>query len=208
MKKTIIILLLFLPTILIAQEEEQITISQFQQGHEFRIGLGVQAFDPSSLMGYYHDNDYLGYGANGSIGNSFLDPSTYSGSMTQWGAVHAAYTYRFSTWFELSGVAAFSLTTGKTYYQHSNEIASDNGIYVFSLAPSARFVWYRNNNLTMYSAINIGASLSLYGDGSIMAFPIFNVNYFGLTIGRDIYWFADLSFGNLGYLSTGVGVRL
>ncbi len=210
MKKLILIIILVCPLILFAQDVDNKEAAwKFEKGHELRVGLGYMPFDPSFVFNLDGYHSMFGYGhyTNYSIGETMSNPTTYRARQTQWGSAHLSYTYRFTKWFELSAVASFSLTTGKRCYNTTNETCGNDGVYVFSLSPSARFVWLRREKITLYSSINAGLCAGT-DNGYGFISPSFNLNYFGMTVGRQVYWFLDLSVGNLGLVSSGVGVRI
>ncbi len=202
--KSIILTLLLIPCLLMAQEEEKTLKPEFQKGHEIKIGWGLYPINRTLFLDGdccpYYQNPWENY----SIGDGLYNGSNYFGSRNNFGSFNLSYVYRFTKRFELG--ATFSLSGYKrNEYKHSTgELVDTRAYYVFGLTPTARLNYFVGKTVKLYGSLSCGLSL----DSDSNPFINFNLNYFGISVGRKVYWYLDLSVGNLGVVSTGLGIKI
>lgn len=123
----------------------------------------------------------------------------------------------FYRWFELSASVQYSGIYNSIYSYLTGRQSGRYENHFVSVLPTVRFVWYRNNIVSIYSALSLGVAFSsekyesidgLKDDSNIRFGAAFNVNYFGISVGKKVYGFCDLSFGAQGLISAGIGFKL
>lgn len=209
MKKRIVVLAAAIFFLGISSEAfAQASKHEFKPGSELKLGYGAGFIFNSSFYEYHLPNQFPNYPSVG-IGESMINPSTYSTEDNYIGAFSLTYTYRFKRWFELSGSLSYSAQISQCRYNLTGEKASNNNNHFIGIAPTARFVWLRRDLVTLYSGVTLGMGVNIH-DGMTMdadVAGIFGLNYFGITVGKKVYGFCDLSIGNLEFISVGIGYR-
>lgn len=214
---------LFIPLVLLffnvffcySQSDENsiknISNTVFYPGSELRITVGIAPLDMNFGGQGCHNSDYYiarNYSSI-SIGESLTNPSIYFGNYKNTGAYTISYTYRFKKWFELTGNLTYSGVLRSTYYSYNNEAAFSVSSHIITLSPTARFVWLRKKYVTLYSSVSVGLGMIVqqgkYSSNGLAA--VININPFGITVGRKVYGFFDISLGSVGLFSAGVGYR-
>lgn len=173
---------------------------------EFRLGTAFCAYTPS---GYTTD--------------SWWDPSNYQyllGNepqvrMPRWFTLGAECGYWFKDWFYVGGT--FVWTGGfsrKENYQH-REVLGYYKYNSFTLMPMVRFAWLRRGIVQLYSSLGLGLNLAhveepiesdldnTYMEGVIA----YDVTFFGISVGRNLFGYLDVGAGQRGAVSVGIGYR-
>ncbi len=204
MRKIIFICMLLFPLSIIAQDLDVVnTKPKFERGHEIKISYGYRPFSAAMFAcgcSQYYYNPYE-YG----IGESLTNPSTNAGGLYNIGAFALGYNYRFKKWFELGGTVSYNLITQNTYQNLSGEKIGRNLYHSINVMPKVKFNYFNNGLVALYGSLSVGLRIAL---DETLLIPTFNLNYFGLSVGRKVYWHLDLNIGNQGIFSTGVGVRI
>lgn len=192
--------------------------------HEFGIGIGIEPLSQSIVLDRI-SNDYYGSDKNWfrrpngsyiistdySITESYNRSHTYTGNWSQTESLQLHYSYCFSRWFELSGTLAYCGATQNRFSKATGEILSKNKLHLTSLIPSMRFVWLNTSMVKLYASLGLGLVFEDITKNEISEkeiYPAINFNYFGVSVGKKIYGFTELSLGNLGLVTFGVGIKL
>lgn len=178
----------------------------FWQGSELRLSWGAMPLDYVNLN---YEESYHAYFYN-SIASHIANTRYYGGDGYLSGAVNLTYTYRFRKWFELSGVLTYSGYFRNYYDKYTDALAfrgSDNQI---SIMPYVRFVWVHTNLVRLYSGAGLGVSFvagSWNGQRSLEVLPAFALTPIGITVGTYVYGLAEVSIGNTGMITLGIGYK-
>ena len=124
------------------------------------------------------------------------------------------YGYWVNEWFSIG--ANFSWIIGhrnmfQSYTQkHLLTLREDN----FSVMPVARFAWYRQGIVQLYSSVGIGLGVERwvryhYGKENMFdVYCAFDVKPFGISVGRKWFGFAEVGYGARGVINVGFGCRI
>jgi len=127
--------------------------------------------------------------------------------------VSAEYGYRVSERFAVGAVLSFQVADSHILNEgRDNTKARDTW---YSLMPQARFFWYTNKNMNVYSkaAVGLTARRNKYTNNNdiIEKFRDFNIAWqvsaIGFEYGNIVCGFAEAGFGTQGYISAGVRVK-
>ena len=69
-----------------------------------------------------------------------------------------------------------------------------------------RFEYLRRDVVQLYSGIGVGAT-ERHDESYVVALPMIDVTYLGVTVGRNIYGFAELGGGINGCIRVGMGYK-
>lgn len=127
--------------------------------------------------------------------------------------VSAEYGYRVSERFAVGAVLSFQVADSHILNEgRDNTKARDTW---YSLMPQARFFWYTNKNMNVYSkaAVGLTARRNKYTNNNdiVEKFRDFNIAWqvsaIGFEYGNIVCGFAEAGFGTQGYISAGVRVK-
>lgn len=179
----------------------------FWQGSELRLTWGAMPFDAVTLNNGLSADYLYGYGT---IAGEIAGSRYYGGDGYLSGAVGLTYTYRFRKWFELSGVVTYSGYYRNYFDKYTGSLAFRGNDNQISLMPYVRFVWVHTNLVRLYSGIGLGVSFlteTWNNSTSLTLLPAFAVTPIGITVGTFVYGIAEVSLGNTGAFSLGIGYK-
>ena len=184
--------------------------------YEVRIGwgwcpmFGVSDFGrvgQSGFFGYYFDFDP---NYTETLAGIYL-PGLGPGYMT--GVISAEIDFNLKRWFSVTVGVGVNSAFQDLYDPVTGRKTGRNKGAAVTLLPEARFNWLNRGVMRMYSALGVGLGMDIkrnerldYTDTGF--FPVFQVTPFGISLGRKVYWFAEVGIG-LQYIGgmTGVGMR-
>ena len=181
---------------------------RFWQGSELRLTWGAMPLDAVTLNNVMAGG-YAVYGY-GTIAGEIANSRYYGGDGYLSGAIELTYTYRFRKWFELSGVVTYSGYYRDYFDKYTGNLAFKSNDNQISVMPYVRFVWVHTNLVRLYSGIGLGVSfLTETGQrGTDMTLlPAFALTPIGITVGTFVYGIAEVSLGNTGMFSLGIGYK-
>ena len=189
--------------------------------HEVRLGLGALA-KHSATSGYY----YLAFDErNASFGDRYLYSKVSQGTITQTPSFNLSYTYRVKSWFEVGALLSYDCIYSPTYYYKTGEKIGSLQGHGLNISPTIRFVWVRRDMVRMYTAFNLGVGWRIDAhnptrrpvDGAFIprkTSAIFNSDFaygatlLGITVGRQLFGFAELGLASHGFFVCGIGYRI
>ena len=127
--------------------------------------------------------------------------------------VSAEYGYRVSERFAVGAVLSFQVADSHILNEgRDNTKARDTW---YSLMPQARFFWYTNKNMNVYSkaAVGLTARRNKYTNNNdiIEKFRDFNIAWqvsaIGFEYGNIVCGFAEAGFGTQGFIQAGVRIK-
>lgn len=201
-KQLLFPLLFFLPFLPMEAQESKF---RNETPHELRVGIGVYpiAFDEWGCdEGNYYD-DYN------------LWPDSYAGDRVHSPSINLAYSYRLNYRFSFEANFSYARTDQKYHNFYSDRKVGKESEQYFSVIPVVRFHWYTNRWISLYSSAGIGWYI-YHKDSKIAGWQqkrsenrmSGTFNYFGITVGKRLYGYTELSMGTTGVLLVGVGYRL
>ncbi len=127
--------------------------------------------------------------------------------------VSAEYGYRVSERFAVGAVLSFQVADSHILNEgRDNTKARDTW---YSLMPQARFFWYTNKNMNVYSkaAVGLTARRNKYTNNNdiVEKFRDFNIAWqvsaIGFEYGNIVCGFAEAGFGTQGFIQAGVRIK-
>jgi len=188
--------------------------SRFVPEHDFRFGIGYKPFEAATIRPFgdwrmdplYENRNLI----------DFDTKNYYSGARYTTNALFVEYIYQANRWFGIGASCTYFAYFNNYYDTSSDAYVGRNIAQHFSLYPTVRLSWINNPGFSMYSAFGFGGRLVLETDRlrSASSTSLRNniagqITLLGLTVGKKVYAFTDLStLGTQGLLTVGIGYRL
>lgn len=187
--------------------------------HEVRLGMGV--FPPNLYFDYY-DFDAASHHFGGELydGNHYNKTKLNYGVITESPSINLSYTYRVAPWCELGGVFTYQGCFQPTFDGQSGKRVGGQRLNTFYLSSTVRFVWVRRDLVRMYSGLGFGLvrmdamvdrALGRGTGGISSEFTTLSVGELtlvGITVGRQLFGFAEVGVASRGYFTMGIGYRM
>ena len=169
--------------------------------HDIRVGVGSLGLMTSLFLddwGCYGDLDLAATSFNTSLKNA----DTYSTPRWFVGIYSLSYTYHHFRWLQYGATVSFGASTCKTRHTLTNEVLENNNLYMLSVMPTVRFVWYWREKVQLYSSVSLGVMTDMYE-----ILPWGDVTLVGCSFGRKFFGFTEVGFGASGIFRIGMGYR-
>ena len=116
------------------------------------------------------------------------------------------YSRYINKWLMIGGKAMFS-----SVYYHERNIGTNKRVCshydnTYAMFVNIRFEYLRRDVVQLYSGIGVGATVR-HDESYVVALPMIDVTYLGVTVGRNIYGFAELGGGISGCIRVGMGYK-
>ena len=125
------------------------------------------------------------------------------------GAVNLTYSYRLEKWFELSGTLNYSSFDMEYFNLEDNTFLYSKLYSIINVIPEARFTWFRNRNVTLYSSVGLGVNMWFSAELNKPMFA-FAGKLIPIGIkagGKHFYGFTELGWASTGTITLGVGYK-
>lgn len=207
MKKTLFTLL-FAMTVMaaFAQNEEETDWRMELPRHEIGFGIG----DPAIAL-LYRPSTFDSYTSNYGPDDWFLDNKFYHGPYYATCPLTFHYMYRVAKFLWLGFDFSYMGVYAKRYGAADDiQIGWMNEHYL-TLMPKIRFSYFNRKYVTMYSGLSTGVTVGLMdpespaGLVSAEVLPAVQATFFGVSVGKTWYGFAEVGCGYNGFLRTGFG---
>ena len=178
--------------------------------HEIRVGIGAYPAMPSREnrgFYYYMDGKLWNLPINERYDRIDYIPQEYVTT----GAITAAYTYRFKKWLEFGASLSYTGFYGRL--DKFGAAGEKSNLHCMYVLPTVRFTYYNRKYVRLYSGLSLGLGLVVNTNEKMNARPtttLFfaqNVVFFGVTAGRRLFAYSEVSYGYLGMFTVGVGYR-
>lgn len=169
--------------------------------HDIRVGVGSLGLMTSLFLDDWGCSGDLDLAAT-SFNTSLKNADTYSTPRWFVGIYSLSYTYHHFRWLQYGATVSFGASTCKTRHTLTNEVLENNNLYLLSVMPTVRFVWYWREKVQLYSSISFGVMTDLYD-----ILPWGDVTLVGCSFGRKFFGFTELGFGASGIFRIGMGYR-
>lgn len=173
--------------------------------HELRAGIGIYPLELAEWGCEWEDWEWDYY----NIANYYQGDRIHSPS------INLAYVYRLNYRFSLEANLSYARTDQKFYDLYSDRKVGKENQQYFSIMPVARIHWYTNRLISIYSSAGIGwciyhknTNQPEWQQKRTESRMSGTFNYFGITVGKRIYGYAELSAGTTGVFLMGMGYRL
>ena len=106
----------------------------------------------------------------------------------------------------IGGKAMFS-----SVYYHELNVGTNKRVCshydnTYAMFVNFRFEYLRRDVVQLYSGIGVGATVR-HDESYVVALPMIDITYLGVTVGRNIYGFAELGGGISGCIRVGMGYK-
>lgn len=170
--------------------------------NELRIGVGFISSLPNG--DYTTDPQWYPSFENDHNADSFIwSPS--------WVSVGVEFGRWLKDWLYVGGVAVWTGGFAKEVYSANFHRFNTYNYNALSLMPEVRFAWLRRGVIQLYSGLGLGVGGSVYEypgcDVQMRAGVSYDVTFFGLSVGRKWFGYFDISAGNRGVFTFGIGYR-
>lgn len=169
--------------------------------HEFQGGIGVLPIAPG-----VDDFDYI-WGCDCDWDWRTLDllDRECHGNLYTTGDLSVSYGYYFWRWFKLG------MDVSYTRFWQSYPGGKESSTYT-TLMPFIHFHWFNRFVVSMYSGMGIGVDFIHHKDSGILENERrtdvgLQFTFYGISVGRRWFGFAEAGIGNLGILRGGFGYR-
>jgi len=143
------------------------------------------------------------------IGMSIWKDTIKDYNCSFYGVADLEYHRHINSW--LSVGASVSVNPISTYIKSKKGYESTWNYYLITVMPRIDFIYMNKGIFSMYSGIQVGASLILWQDrqGSSQISdagitPAFHLNGFGMRIGKEIGFYMEWGYGFRGIVNFGV----
>lgn len=169
--------------------------------HEIRLGIGILPFAPGideydDIFG--NEEDYRGKILD-------LTDRRYRGNLYTTGDFSLSYGYYFWKWFQVGVDVSYT-----RFWRRYSE-GKESSTYT-TLIPFIHFHWFNRSMVSMYSGAGIGWDFVRQKDTGLSKNERetevgLQFTFYGISVGRRLFGFAEAGIGNLGILRWGIGYR-
>ena len=159
---------------------------------EVRVGWGGVPLFYDSFFSYDYD---VSPDFNTSLGSIY---GPYRGPQYVTGVFSAEFDMNFRKWFTVTVGVGFSGRYRNYYDSLTEEKAGRENEISVTFLPELRFNWLNREYFRMYSAVGLGFGLHHSNDCGYVnreMFPLLQLTYFGISVGKKVYGFAECGVG-------------
>jgi hypothetical protein len=173
--------------------------------HELRLSTSWGA---TNYWGEISNYDEIGY-----LGNDFSYDTSYYGPSHHY-AINLEYGYWVNEWFSIGANATWLIGQCNIFNKYTHERVFTSREDCISIMPIARFAWYRQGMVQLYSSAGIGIGIERrvrYWNGKenlIDPYCAFDFKFLGLSVGKKWFGFAEVGYGARGVVNVGFGCRI
>lgn len=130
------------------------------------------------------------------------------------GAMSANLSYNILRWVSIGATFTYNGDSQKTYSRITQKEIGQNNTHNFMLVPMVRFNYLNKPIIRLYSQIGLGIGLERvnrqYSNESEITNDFYltgQITFFGISVGRKLFGFAEFGYGAQGLLLGGVGYK-
>lgn len=172
-----------------------------EKQHTFRLGIGAGPVLNDLTFGLINTPNYP------------ISPY-YSGGVFMSGHIAAQYSYRPLKWLEVGGIVSYVNLSERLFDRITDANVGYSRQNTISVMANVRFSYLTSPTVRLYSGVGIGVSCNIaqskYNEQTssrVVATLAGQLTIIGITVGRRIYGFAELSIGTCGVVNAGIGYR-
>jgi hypothetical protein len=190
-------------TFYVSKQKE--THEERRWNNDLRTSIGAPGLLPLLMLNeltYDLETDEYPFTAS----EKLADKRYYDGSVYFVPPISLEYGRYVNRWLVIGAKASIM-----GLYQHKRHIGTHKRIstksaLILSTAVSLRFDYLRRDLVSLYSGISVGIGTKIGGKESIIS-PTLDMTYFGITVGKHIFGFAEIGGGASGVVRCGIGGR-
>lgn len=179
--------------------------------HEFRLTVGVTPLFEDDFFVY--DEVYIEERYPDVIYPSDL---TYRGALKTSGGYALSYMYSPVKWLAVGLYAGYVCQWQTTHLRATQAVTSKTSERHLMLVPTVRFTYLNRPIVRLYSSIGVGVGFCRERTRNVEGyiehdyherFCPAEVTLLGVSVGRRLFGFAELSIGSMGVCAAGIGYR-
>lgn len=153
----------------------------------------------SNLYYYFYETVFDRYDSN----------LIYNGIRYNIGAINLDYTYRVSKRLAFGATLTFNAEFQKTYDISNDNLIFNRRSYHLGIAPTMRLYWIDKEMVRFYSAASLGVGYIMNRGSKKSNSTIFNgqLTYAGVSVGKRLHGYSELSVGTMGIFRVGIGYK-
>lgn len=174
--------------------------------HDIRASIGIAPFF-SETSDFYTWNTPLG---NDKYIENYLGDRTFSPS------INLGYSYKFKKWLSVGVLLSYEKVSQDLFVYNTDAVKCRMRGNYLGFTPHVRFDWVNVDMVTIYSSVGIGLLLKMESekspDGRInlsknKISESWDIIMIGMTVGRKLYGFGEISSSSHGLVKFGIGYR-
>lgn len=174
--------------------------------NDLRVGIGLPGVIHLLTMNIIVDVDTDPSYTHQTSSDLLADARSYDSPTRLLPPITLEYSRYINKWLKIGGKAMYS----SVYYHErnvgTNKIIRSHYDNAYAMFVNFRFEYLRRDVVQLYSGIGVGATVR-QNESYVIAFPMIDVTYLGITLGRDLYGFAELGGGISGCIRVGMGYK-
>lgn len=174
-------------------------IPKFKSKHDLRAGVGSLSLASYCAVSDGFLEDVIDRGPQ-SFREEMLDANTYITPRHFVGNYSLSYTYHDRRWLQYGGTVVFGASTCWYKNTMTDQKLRNESIYVLSVLPTVRFVWFYREKVHLYSSVSIGVVTNFD-----FVVPWGDVTLVGCAFGRKLFGFVEAGCGMAGLARIGLG---
>lgn len=178
--------------------------SKYKGEQDFRISIGALPMS-DHLMDGFNDNQYEPYLPT--MSDNFEAGLMYRGNTTSTGSISLSYSYRLNKWFSFGAEGTYTGTSCNYYDRFTDQKLYSHKQNLIAISPMCRFTFLSKKYVQLYSQVSMGVGILMEKSqtSSTQATLSAHLSYFGVRVGKSVYGFGELGFGNRGLIMIGAG---
>ena len=130
--------------------------------------------------------------------------------------INLDYGYWVKEWFSIGVSATWVMGVSNIYDRMTRERLDTRHQDFVNIMPNMRFAWLRRGVVQLYSSFGLGVGIERYDMAQNLSVSNYNTDiycafdfkFFGLSVGRKWFGFAELGYGSRGVFNFGFGCRI
>jgi hypothetical protein len=164
------------------------------------IGVGIGLVPINQLGCDIDDNDVTEY------------PKYYTTDKKNTPSAFIQYMYHLKKWIAIGSYLGYNHSSQDKKYTQTHEIFSKYHDNRFFILPTVRFTFYHSAIVRLYGEVSTGIAIYNKKDFDEKKYKIgcdqaIQMNFFGISVGKNLYGFTTVGIGELGLLNGGIGYR-
>ena len=172
--------------------------------HEIRLGITWGGTDYWGEPAFTNELSFI---------NGDLLPENDVWGPQHWYSATIDYGYWITEWCSIGGTATWTAGVRNIYDDTTKKRAFTMREDCIAIMPIARFAWYRNGCVQLYSSFGLGLGIERrerYWNERENLYDLycsFDFKPLGIAVGRKWFGFAEIGYGSRGIVNVGVGHR-
>jgi hypothetical protein len=188
-------------------EEERREYDTIRWRHNFRLTLGTPSLVQIHLLkGTLYEVEETKIYTPQSASDRLAEYRYYTSPTYMVTPITIEYSYYINRWLSVGGRSTLTAFYNDDRNIATNEVLRKNCTFVASAIVSVRFEYMRRKYVQLYSAVGAGVAARFDREVGVII-PMYDLTYFGIVVGKNLYGFAEVGAGVSGFARAGIGYR-